>query len=278
MIAKTEAIALRNVPFSRTSRVVTWLTRDYGRIVTVIKGACRPKSFFLGQIDLAYRCELLFYRRDSNGVHNIREVWPVDCRDDFLRTDWCAAVAADYLCWLTAQTTEPMLDSSTLFEKLDEALGDLASGKTPAGILLRYEFQLLDALGLSPNFAPCKDCILPEWRRRSCRFLIGSGHLSCVHSLGHHSSESSVALPVELVEALRQLQGTSRDDGGEEAAAKFASLNGELVTGIRRFLGLFLCHHLDISMLARQTAFHWLDLDLQSKNALAAPKPRQASS
>ena len=262
MIAKTEAIALRNVPFSRTSRVVTWLTRDFGRIVTVIKGACRPKSFFLGQIDLAYRCEILFYHRESNGIHNIREAWPIDCRDEFLRSDWRAAVAADYLCWLTAQTTEPMLDSNTLFEKLDEALGDLSLGKSPCETIFRYEFQLLDALGLAPNFSFCKDCILTENRRRFCRFLIDSGHLSCVHSLSHQLAESSVALSKALLQALEKVQLDSRGGTNAEGPSSFHLLDcsPELVTGVRRFLGLFLCHHLDISMLARRTAFSWLDI------------------
>ena len=41
MIIKTTAIVLRIHPFSRTSRVVTWLTSDFGRVVTVIKGADR---------------------------------------------------------------------------------------------------------------------------------------------------------------------------------------------------------------------------------------------
>lgn len=256
MIAKTEAIALRSIPFSRTSRVITWLTRDYGRIVTVIKGACRPKSFFLGQIDLAYRCEILFYRRESNGIHNIREVWPVDCRDEFLRTDWRAAVAADYLCWLTAQTTEPMLDSRALFARLDGALDGLSHGKSATETISRYELQLLDALGLAPNFTPCADCILPAERRRFCRFLIGSGHLSCAHSLARQSAESSVALSYPLVEALADFQHAARNDAEEELIARYPS---ELVTGIRRFLGLFLCHHLDIAMVARRAAFAWLD-------------------
>ena len=68
MILATPAIALRVSPFSRTSRMVTWLTPAYGRLVTSIKGACRPKSAFLGQFDLASRCELLFYRRERDGV------------------------------------------------------------------------------------------------------------------------------------------------------------------------------------------------------------------
>lgn len=261
MIARTEAIAVRSAPFSRTSRVVTWLTRDFGRVVTVIKGACRPKSFFLGQIDLAYRCEILFHRRESNGVHNIREVWLADCRGELLRSDWRAAVAADYICWLTAQTTGPAHDSAGLFGRLDEDLAALARGAPPAGVILRYELQLLDAMGLAPNFAFCGDCVLPPGRRRFCRFLIGSGHLSCANSLsGGRPSESSVALSGDLVAALRAMQLSAREGLGPRQTPSSEDPAGPVATGVRRFLGMFICHHLDVTMQARRAAFEWLDL------------------
>ena len=73
MIIQTQAIVLSIHPWSRTSHMVTWLTRDYGRIVTSVKGACRPKSAYLGQYDLFYTCLLDFYRKDRYGVHAIRE-------------------------------------------------------------------------------------------------------------------------------------------------------------------------------------------------------------
>ena len=111
MIVKTEAIVLSSRPFSRTSRMVAWLSRDYGRIVTPVKGACRPKSLFLGQIDIGYRSELLFYERESGGVHNIRETSPVDFRSG-LRGNWRASVAAGYICSLTAQSVARLLTSS----------------------------------------------------------------------------------------------------------------------------------------------------------------------
>ena len=48
---KTEAICLDIRPWSRTSHVVSWLT-PMGKVSTVVKGAVRAKSQFLGQYDL----------------------------------------------------------------------------------------------------------------------------------------------------------------------------------------------------------------------------------
>ena len=44
MIARTEGLVLRIMPFSRTSQVVAWFTPDCGRMATLVKGAQRPKS------------------------------------------------------------------------------------------------------------------------------------------------------------------------------------------------------------------------------------------
>ena len=105
-ILRTEAIALRVSPFSRTSHVVTWLSPEHGRLATVVKGACRPKSAFLGQYDLFATCELLFYRRDHDGAHAIRECSPLEPRDE-LRDDWRRVTTASYLCDLLARVTQP---------------------------------------------------------------------------------------------------------------------------------------------------------------------------
>ena len=309
MIEKTEGIVLRSRPFSRTSRMVTWLTPDFGRVTTVIKGACRPKSFFLGQTDLGYRCELLFYRREHSGAHIAREVCPLDCREG-LRGNWRASVAADYACWLVAQVTEPMLASAELYGLLDRTLATLSAVREgpassgPEKILVDFEFLLLDLLGVSPNFAYCRDCTLGPERRKACRFRLADGRLGCIHALSvHHETADTVALTTSLVDALAAAQAAARlgpfnrltvqpfnrfnpklingsteqrsneapDADGTAAGTTAKPLSPRLAIGIRRFLGLFICHHLDVPMQARSAAYAWLDWDRYDKPLVAPP-------
>ena len=252
IVVKTEAIALLLYPFSQHSRVVVWLSPDRGRVTTVIKGACRPKSFFLGQIDTGYRSELLYYAKEAGGSHYIRETSPLDIRPR-LRENWRAAVAADYLCWLTAQSSEPMLDSAQLFEALDAALAALDGGGDPSRTVFAYEFRLLEALGLTPSFALCADCAVASLPRRPCRFLLPSGRPGCSFSAQNRPGESSVALSPDLLVAL---DATRRAALAGEAPPR---LPPNLALGVRRFLGLFRCHHLDLSPHPRRIAFEWLD-------------------
>lgn len=246
MIEKTEAIVLALRPFSRTSLMVTWLTRDFGRIVTPVKGANRPKSLFLGQIDIGYRSELLFYSHGNNGVHNIRETAPLDYREG-LRGNWRASVAAGYVCSLTAQSVETLLDSPGLFDDLEEALSTLASGANPLDAIVKYEFALANRLGIRPDFSHCADCPCPD--RRDCRFAIPDGHLDCPARKGGIVRQNTVALPHEVLAALRKTQ-----DGAAASAS-----GGRAALAVRRFLGIFLSHHLDLPLHSRRAAFAWLD-------------------
>ena len=67
----SRATCLSIVPWSRTSHVVVWLT-PAGKVTTVAKGAVRPKSWLLGQYDLNYTCDILYYARE---IWDVLGVW-----------------------------------------------------------------------------------------------------------------------------------------------------------------------------------------------------------
>ena len=68
MEERASGIILRTRPFTETSLVVEWLTEDAGRISTVAKGARRPKSPFIGKLDLFYEADFSFVRSQKS-VH-----------------------------------------------------------------------------------------------------------------------------------------------------------------------------------------------------------------
>ncbi len=263
MIAATEAIVLRVHPFSRTSHVVTWLSPVFGRLVTSIKGACRPKSAFLGQYDLGYTCELLFYHREHGGVHVARECTPLRLREQ-LRADWRAAAAAAYLCDLAARVTQPQLAAAEMFDLLESTLDGLAAAAPPATTVLTCELAILRLAGLMPNLAPCAQC--PDGETATCRFALVSGRPVCRHTASATPGEATVAVPPGVLRALR-MQANPR---AAETPAWMDDAN--LALGLRRFLGIFIQCHLEVLPAVRRTAFEWMELDLAAWSS-----PRQRS-
>ena len=120
-IIKTDGIVLAIHPWSRTSHIVTWLTPDHGCVTTLVKGAVRPKSAFLGQYDLFYTCDLLYYARARGDLHALRETTPRNLRDG-LRGRWRETALAGYAAGLVNDLAPANGESSAWFSFLDSLL------------------------------------------------------------------------------------------------------------------------------------------------------------
>ena len=271
MIIQTQAITLQIRPWSRTSHMVTWLTPDHGKIVTAVKGACRPKSAFLGQYDLFYTCDLLFYRREHDGVHAIRECAPVLLREP-LRHVWRAAAAAAYLADLTVRVTVGHQDAEPLFALLTRTLDRLSDipQTPPRELILWYETHLLQLLGLMPDFTTCPLCHPAD--RPWLRFSLPSGRFLCPHLAQSQPGESTLALHRDVQTLFLTLCRAVQAPPGEQVSADFASKKNHakpnLILGLSRFLGMFTAFHLDVPSAVRRVTFEMLDTTPTQKPAL----------
>ena len=151
---KTEAICLDIRPWSRTSHVVRWMTPD-GPVTTVVKGAVRPKSAFLGQYDLNYTCEIVYYSRAKGELHALRECSPISTREN-LRSNYRALVLAEHMRTQVAALAPHGGESESWLAALADALDSLcaAAADSPRRLvaeLLGFELEILSLSGLSPE-------------------------------------------------------------------------------------------------------------------------------
>ncbi len=147
---KTEAICLRIAPWSRTSHVVAWLTPT-GRVTTVVKGAVRPKSAFLGQYDLNYTCEIVYYARAKGELHALRECAPLELREE-LRGDYRALVLADHCRAQIGELAPAGPEAAAWYDLLARTLETLRTASPDfLRVLLRFELAVLKLAGLSPE-------------------------------------------------------------------------------------------------------------------------------
>src|SRR6059058_3218985 len=105
MNESTTGLVLRTRLLTETSLIVHWLTSDLGRLATVAKGARRPKSPFLGKLDLFYLADISFTRSLRSELHNLREVSLRETHS-VLRQDLGYLQQASYAAALIEQTTE----------------------------------------------------------------------------------------------------------------------------------------------------------------------------
>lgn len=196
MDERASGIILRTRPLTETSLIIQWLTREHGRIATVAKGARRPKSPFLGKLDLFYEADFSFARSRRSELHTLREV-SLKHTHAKLREDLPRLYAAAYGAILLEQGTEretPLPEHSALFS---EVLAYLEGHVPSAAFLFALELKFLAISGLTPSTA-----------------ALSPGARSVIEALTntHLSAGSSLALPAaitsELSRVLRREIGT----------------------------------------------------------------------
>ena len=150
MIESANGLILRAQPFTETSLIVHWLTRDQGRLATVAKGARRPRSPFLGKLDLFYRADFSFSRSRVSTLHTLREV-SLRETGKCLREDLQRLRVAAYAAAFIEQATEVETPLPAIFE-LAAGLLDCLERRPPVpALVFAFELKLLDDLGLGPD-------------------------------------------------------------------------------------------------------------------------------
>ena len=108
----SEALVLRTYPLQEADLVVSFLTRDQGKLRGVAKRARRPKNAFGAGLERLSHVRMAYFQRET------RELVSLDgcelIRSQFgLASDYWAAVALDYF----AEVTEQMLPAAEPNEK-----------------------------------------------------------------------------------------------------------------------------------------------------------------
>jgi len=152
MTESATGLILRTRPLTETSLIIHWLTPDFGRIATVAKGARRPKSPFLGKLDLFYLADFSFSRSRRSDLHTLREVGLRETHSP-IRQDLFKLRQAAYATAFIEQATETETPLPAVYELLREFLGCLCKQKTAPQIVFAFELKLLRELGLYPNLA-----------------------------------------------------------------------------------------------------------------------------
>lgn len=262
MIIKTQAIALKISPFSETSHVVAWLTADHGKIATIIKGAQRPRNSFLGQYDLFYTCELLFYLRLFQGLHIVKECFPLKHRSAF-RTCWPGTACASYFTGLAAKITPPHAPQKNIYLLLDAALDFFADEKNLEIGLYWFELKLLEIMGFAPVLNACLQCRRPLTPGNDVKpalknepvfvaFSAVQGGVLC-GACAERYNDSSIRIAPDTLALLRFWQSSQKT-----IAIRNLVCSERQLKDVGAVLGNFLQHHLETENKGREIALSLL--------------------
>ncbi len=163
MQTKDLAICIRAVDYSETSQIVTFFTKETGKIAAIAKGSKRPKSAFDGPIEVFSHGRIVFSDSSREKLATLTEFESAYGGPGFtgLRNNLfvlnCCLFGAETLNGLTNEyDPHPQLFDSFL-HFLQNAQG--TKGKSDIlSLLILFQLALLREAGLQPIFNACANC------------------------------------------------------------------------------------------------------------------------
>ncbi len=236
MIIRATAIPLAIYPYSSTSHIVHWMTRYHGKISTIIKGALRTKSRFLGEYELFSTSELLYFAKPSSTLYTAKECALLEKRPAF-RTDWRAMQSASYLAALFNKTTPEDAPQPELFHLLEELLDRAQEFGAHPNFLPWAELKFCDAHGHVPNLGNCVICSA----RDPLKFCAAQGGVVCA-ACAKERKLATLESPPDVIAILK-----SWADADLPARVTAATLTGKQRTDIHAILSAFMLYHFDLA-------------------------------
>jgi DNA repair protein RecO (recombination protein O) len=181
----SEALVLRTYPLKEADLVVSFLTRDQGKLRGVAKRARRPKSVFGAGLERLSHVRMAYFQRESRELVNLDSCELI--RSQFgLVSDYQVSVALDYFAEVADQLLPAAEPGERFFRLLLAVLESLRTGGE-GGVWRAITYFSLWAVRLSgwlPELHACLSCgsVLddPESPER-IYFSRGHSGLMCSH-------------------------------------------------------------------------------------------------
>jgi DNA repair protein RecO (recombination protein O) len=158
---RSEAVVLRGVDFSETSRIMTLLLPTRGRMACMAKGARRKGSAFGGALDTLNRIEAIYYWKDGRDVQQLGEASLLESYGG-IKADLEKSAYSSFpleVAYRIAHENEP---SQELFSTLVGGLESLERWEhSPRAHACWQVIQLLISAGFEPSLEVCVDCGRP---------------------------------------------------------------------------------------------------------------------
>jgi len=155
----SSAVILRTRPYGDIDVIATFLTRDFGKLTGIAKGAKHSRRRFVNCLEPFARVKV-FFRLKTGATLAFLE------RCELQHSGFAMAVPTrfaygSYLSELVDLLTHEADPIASVFDLLEAALRYIEEGPATSSLLRCFEMQLLGALGYGPPLRQCAGCSTP---------------------------------------------------------------------------------------------------------------------
>ena len=150
------ALVLRSVDYGEADRIVTFYTRELGKVAAFARAARKSQKRFGGALEPFNRLAIRY--RDRRGELLSLASAVVDRARPGVTTELERIHRASYVTELVTEATREREPHAELFDLLDAGLEVIATADTAGGWLAAFELKLLALAGYRPDLAGCASC------------------------------------------------------------------------------------------------------------------------
>lgn len=157
MIPKTEAIVLKSFDYRETSRIVTFFTKEHGKITAVMKGIRKDPRKFGSSVDKYSVNDLVYYHYRRSDLHLVSQC---DLKQYFFRVrdDYQRNVTANYALELVNKIMPAEQVNKDVYDLLLQFLDRLQEEKDLERLVNLFQIKMLRYSGFSPHLDSCVRC------------------------------------------------------------------------------------------------------------------------
>jgi DNA repair protein RecO (recombination protein O) len=230
----TPAIVLRARDYAESDRVVTLLTRDFGKLGGIAKGAKASRRRFERKLEPFTHAMLYFRRRPHGQLVFITRAERIDgAPPEF--DDLGKIALGSYMLELTDALTTEEAEAVSTYEVLASGLEVLGRRTPTMAVRQAFELKILRTAGFGLDFDRCRLCGKgAEAEGGAVYFVPSRGGIVCARCRGQ-AVETAVRMQPSNAAALSHLALTPLPE-----SATLAHAGGEGVLAIGRFLATIL--------------------------------------
>jgi DNA repair protein RecO (recombination protein O) len=181
---ETEALILRSYSLADADKIAVFLTRSFGIVKGVAKGAKKLKSRYGSALEPFTAVDLTYFLKDEHELASIREIelrrslFDTSTRPDVLKT-------LSYFGKLLIEFVPPNEPSEKIYRMVSACLQGIAEHPEELDqTTLYFEAWLLRLAGFLPDWSKCVECSR-KFNENEMTVLEATFHLSCMNCQPH---------------------------------------------------------------------------------------------
>ena len=175
---KATGYLLKSLSYGESDLIVTFYTREFGKLKGIAKGAKRSKKRFANVFEPFSLIELIFSKKNQDSLALIEACDIIDHYSP-IRRDLEKTLTASYFIDLADHFSREGKSGEKLFVLLNDFLSWLSRENVSDAAVRFFEMRLLKIAGFEPSLSACVRCKTPVSNGVSYYFLPREGGIFC---------------------------------------------------------------------------------------------------